>query len=135
MWNSVVEQFVMLITLLLFYMMISSYIKRIDNTNVENGLIRFFRTKIHAKKLNWIWIFFSCKYIHVIALIYFFFRGIENLNSLNNLGYMVFFVVYTAYEGFYRQTSQILMLFTSFFIVGQYIYSLIYQIYMDPYNR
>jgi len=33
----------MLLTLLLFYMMISAYIKKIDNTNVENKLIRFFK--------------------------------------------------------------------------------------------
>ena len=40
------EQFFMLITLLLFYMMISAYIKRIDAKNVENRIIGFFRVRI-----------------------------------------------------------------------------------------
>ena len=38
-----VEQFFMLLTLLLFYMMIAIYVKRIDNKKQENGLIRFFK--------------------------------------------------------------------------------------------
>jgi hypothetical protein len=49
MWNPLVEQLFMFMTLLTFYMMISSYLRRQDTPNVENGLIRFFRRRIYAK--------------------------------------------------------------------------------------
>jgi hypothetical protein len=116
-------------------MMISSYVKRIDNQDVENGLIRFFRVRIHAKQLTWIWVFFSCRYIHIVVLVYLFQRGVGRLDCFNNLGYVVFFVVYTAYEGVYRSTAGILMFFTSCFIVGQYFTSLFYQVYMYERNE
>ena len=98
MWNSTLEQFLMLTTLLLFYMMFSSYLKRIDEPARENGLIRFFRGRIMGQRMFWIWVFFALRYVHIGVLVYLFVRGINNLDSFNNLGYMVFFVVYTAYE-------------------------------------
>jgi len=117
----------MLTTLLLFYMMISSYVKRLDNAKVENGLVRFFKQKIQAKDLKWIWVFFSCRYVHILVLIIILERGISHLNCFNNLGYLVFFVLFTAYEAFYRKCLWLLILFTSIFILGQYFTSLIYQ--------
>lgn len=114
----ILEQMFMVLILLVFSMMISSYMRRLDNPNVENGLIRFFKKRIHGKQLKWIWVFYSCRFIHVIILIYLFQRGIENLDCFNNLGYMVFFVLYTAYEGFYRQTGWVLIFFTSLFILA-----------------
>jgi len=131
----IIEQFFMISILLVFYMMISTYMRRLDNPNMENGLIRFFRTRIRAKQLRWIWVFFSCRFTHVVILIYLFQRGVENLDCLNNLGYMVFFVIYTAYEGVYRQTGGVLIFFTSMFILIQYYMSLHYQIYMTPGNE
>lgn len=120
----------MLLTLLLFYMMISAYIKKIDNTNVENKLIRFFKIKIKEQKVGWIYCFFACRYAHVLILISLFIKGVVKLNCFNNLGYMVFFAIYTAYENIYRKTGIVLMIFSSIFIIGQYFYSLHYQIYM-----
>lgn len=108
----------MLITLLLFYMMISSYVKRVDNQNVENGLIRFFRERIQKGKVRWIWVFYACRWSHVVILVILFCSGVKNLNCVNNLGYMAFFVVYTAYEHIYRKTCRILIFFSSFFILG-----------------
>lgn len=122
----------MLITLLLFYMMIAAYVKRVDNLNVENALIRFFRQRIQNRKLRWIWVFYSCRWAHIIILVVLFTTGVKDLNSLNNLGYLGFFVIYTAYEAAYRYSCRILIVFSAFFIVGQYIYSLHYQIYMKP---
>lgn len=66
----------MLITLLLFYMMIASYLKRVDNRNVENALIRFFRVRINARKLRWIWVFYACRWAHIIILIVLFLTGV-----------------------------------------------------------
>lgn len=40
------EQVFMLFTLLLFYCMISMYVKRIDQKSTENRLIRLFKEKI-----------------------------------------------------------------------------------------
>lgn len=66
----------MAITLLLFYMLISCYIKRIDDANRENGMLVFFRNKIIQKKISWIWVFLASKYIQIFVLFYFFYRGI-----------------------------------------------------------
>jgi len=124
--NPTFEQFFMLLTLLLFYMMISAYLKRIDNVNVENGLIRFFKIRIMRKQMGWIWVFFALRWAHVVILILLFTKGVLNLNCINNLGYMGFFVIYTAYENIYRKTGTILIIFSSVFIVAQYFYSLHY---------
>lgn len=131
--NETIEQFFMLVTLLLFYMMISSYLKRIDNQSVENGLIRFFRQRISSKNpsMKWIWVFLSCRYAHILVLIFLFQRGVSNLDCVNNLGFLIFFVVYTGYEDIYRKTGYVLIFFTSVFILGQYFTSLFYQVVMD----
>lgn len=133
--NPTLEQFFMLVTLLLFYMMISSYLKAIDNKPAENGFIRFFRIRIHAKKVLWIWVFFFCRYVHLVILVYLFYRGVSDLDCFNNLGYMIFFVVYTAYESIYRKTGGILIFFTASFVVLQYFFSLHYQVYMKKGNE
>jgi hypothetical protein len=68
--NPSFEQFFMLVTLLLFYMMISVYIKRIDAKNVENRLIGFFRVRIkEQEKIFWIWIFYGCRWAHILILV------------------------------------------------------------------
>ena len=64
-----------------------------------------------------------------------FVKGVLSLNCINNLGYMAFFAIYTAYEGVYRRTGKILIFFSAIFIIGQYFYSLHYQIYMYPANK
>lgn len=58
-----------------------------------------------------------------------FIYGLRDLNTVQNLGFMIFFVVFTAYEKLYRRTSVLLVLFISIFIVGQYYFSLHYQIF------
>jgi hypothetical protein len=125
----------MLITLLLFYMMISAYVKRRDMKNIENRVIGFFRVRIKARKLRWIWVFYCCRWAHILILVVLLAIGVQNLNCLNNLGYLAFFVIYTAYEYIYRKTCSILILFSSVFILGQYITSLHYQVYMNPNNQ
>jgi hypothetical protein len=49
---------------------------------------------------------------------------------MRNLGFMLFFVFYTASEYLYRKTSKLLVLFISFFIIGQYYFSLVYHKYL-----
>jgi hypothetical protein len=99
-------------------MMISSYVKRIDDAQRENGMLVFFRTRIIAKKLTWVWIFLASRYVQIFVLVYFFWRGIKRINAFNNLGYLFFFVLYTAYQDIYRHTGFILVIFVSFFIVS-----------------
>ena len=82
-----------------------------------------------------IWLFFACRWAHIIILISLFVKGVLSLNCINNLGYMAFFAIYTAYEGVYRRTGKILIIFSSIFIIGQYFYSLHYQIYMRADNE
>lgn len=67
--NASFEQFFMLITLLLFYMMIAAYVKRRDMQNVENRLIGFFRVRIQARKIAWIWVFYCCRWAHILILV------------------------------------------------------------------
>jgi hypothetical protein len=45
---------------------------------------------------------------------------------------MIFFVVYTAYENLYRKTSSLLCIFTAFFILAQYWFSLSWKLDQDP---
>ena len=133
--QSTFEQFFMLITLLLFYMMISIYVKRRDMKNVENRVIGFFRVRIQNRKIGWIWVFYCCRWAHILILVTLLALGVQNLNCINNLGYLAFFIIYTAYESAYRYTCRVLILFSSVFILGQYIYSLHYQIYMRADNE
>lgn len=111
-------------------MMIAIYVQRIDKKNVENRLIRFFKDKIKEKKVGYIYIFFMCRWAHVLILISLFVKGVLYLNCINNLGYMAFFAIYTAYEYIYRRTGKILIFFSAIFIIGQYFFSLHYQVYM-----
>lgn len=78
-------------------------------------------------------LFFVLKYIQSIALIALFINGSNNLNHLRNLGFMFFFVMYTTSDHLYRRTSKALVMFVSFFVGGQYYFSLIYRKYKaDP---
>jgi len=63
-----------------------------------------------------------------------FLNGIGNINSVKNLGFMIFFVVYTAYEEIYRRTSNLLIIFISFFILARYYMSLNYPVILDGGN-
>lgn len=128
--NDSLEQFLMIVTLLLFYSMISSYIKNIDSTNVENFMMAFFRKRVRNKKYLWMVVFLASRYVQVPALLFFFWRGIGRLNAVNNLGFLFFFVLYSAYQKVYRHTGFLLVIFISIFILGQYFMSLYYQIYM-----
>jgi hypothetical protein len=64
-------------------------------------------------------------------LFFLFVRGFSNLNNILNLGYLIFFAVYTAYENIYRKTSLILVLFVGQKIIGEYYYSLFWQLHKD----
>ena len=75
----------------------------------------------------WKFLFYVLKYIQTAVLVGIFLSGSDNLNTFKNLGFMVFFVIFTASEQLYRQWSRILILFTSFFIFGQYAYFLTYK--------
>jgi hypothetical protein len=60
------------------------------------------------------------------VLVILFINGAGQLNNLRNLGFMIFFIVYSASEEAYRKTSNLLVIFLAYFIVGQYAFSLIY---------
>lgn len=62
-------------------------------------------------------------------LVILFINGAGQLNNLRNLGFMIFFIVYSASEEAYRKTSSLLVIFLSYFILGQYAFSLVYLEY------
>lgn len=129
------EQTLMFLTLATFYMMISC-MRMTQKSSGQEDLIQFFRKRIADPRFSngWKFLFMFLRYIQSVVLLFLFFNGISNLNNFKNLGFMVFFVVYTAYEEIYRQTSILLILFTSFYIFGQYFFSLTYQLVMDENN-
>ena len=69
------------------------------------------------------------KYLQIAVLVCLFIAGTKQLNKFRNLGFMIFFAVYTANESLYRSTSGLLTIYISFFIFGQYYYSLTYYRY------
>ena len=128
------EQSLMFLTLACFYMMISCFrINESFEKQNSSGLLTFFKKRLldprfsHSYKL----LFFLLRYVQFVLLLTLFLKGISNVNNVKNLGYMLFFVVYTAYEEVYRKTSFILILFNSFFIIGQYTFSLTYELVLD----
>jgi hypothetical protein len=48
---------------------------------------------------------------------------------------MLFFVIYSTYESAYRRTGKLLTVFVSFFIFGQYLFSLVYRNFLDNKTR
>lgn len=76
----------------------------------------------------WKIIYLTAKYWHYLVLLFLFLNGKE-INKLRNLGFISFFTVYTASEWLYRETSVLLNVFISFFIFGQYYFSLTYYRY------
>ena len=69
--------------------------------------------------------FFVVKYLHIVVLISLLVDAMNRLNTFRGLGFLTFFIVYTASEWLYRQTSRLLSIFISFFILGQYYTCLI----------
>jgi len=132
MWSMdsrVYEQTLMFLTISIFFMMMSSYklLKEEESSQSRTGF-HFFRTRISNPKYsnNWKFVFIGLRYIQAVVLLFLFYVGVKKINTLQNLGYMSFFIVYTAYEWIYRKTAKLLILFISYFILGQYIFSFAY---------
>lgn len=96
-------------------------------------MLRFFidRCTLPKYSKNWKIIFMGSRYAQSILLFFLFVRGFSDLNNILNLGYLIFFAVYTAYENIYRRTCIILVLFVGTKIVGEYYYSLFWQLNKD----
>lgn len=95
-------------------------------------MLYFFKKRLSDEKYSNSWkiVFYSFRYIQSILLLVLFFNGIQNLNNVKNLGYMLFFVVYTAYEEVYRKTCFLLVMFNASFIMGQYMFSFTYPLFI-----
>lgn len=99
-------------------------------SNDKEKIHRFFTKRIRDPKYSkgWKFIFYFLKYIHVFTLLVLAIYGCTNLNNVKNLGFMLCFCFYTAYESFYRKTCKVLIMFIATFIVGQYYFSLFYDV-------
>lgn len=84
----------------------------------------FKKMKNKNTSIFWKFFFFFLKSVHTLALFMLFIMGMFKMN-LYHMGLMFFFVVYSASQELYRRTSVLLIVFTAFFIWGQYYYSLI----------
>lgn len=89
---------------------------------VKNNFFSLIQKEKGAMFWKFLWFFF--KHIQTLILVIIFLKGASNINTLKNLGFMIFFVLYTTSEYLYRKTSRILILFTAFFILGQYFLEL-----------
>lgn len=93
----------------------------------------FFKSRIEDKNASLIWsmLYLGMRHLQVLVLVCLYVNGSNKLNSARNLGFMVFFTVYTASEWLYRRTNVALTVFISFFIFGQYYFSLTVFRYTD----
>jgi len=128
------ERAYLFLVLMIFSMMLSCFVleyKSQDKAKIE----RFFSKRIRDAKYakSWKFLFVFLKYIHTVTLFVLFIYGCGQLNNFKNLGFMLFFCFYTAYEDLYRKTSVFLIIFISIFVVGQYYFSLFYE--MSIYNN
>lgn len=130
--SPILEQSLYYVILLLFFMTFSA-LKLIYENNQNDFIIDFFANRIASTEYSvaWKFIFFMLKYIQTLVLVALFLNGSNSLNSMRNIGFMVFFVIYTTSEYLYRTTSKLLTMFISFFILGQYYFSLNYMKYED----
>lgn len=79
--------------------------------------------KDDKSSLMWRFLFFFLSYVHLIVLFILLFLGLDG--SVISIGYMIFFIVYTLFPDFYRKTSVLLIIFTSIFIWGKYLYTVL----------
>lgn len=72
--------------------------------------------------------------MHNVIIFLMLFAGNQKFN-LFQLGFMFFFVAYSASEFLYEKTSILLPIFISFFISGQYYWSVRYLKHKDTYHQ
>ena len=97
----------------------------------DQNLRKFFEQRIKEPGLFWKLVYIALARIQFVVLVALFYNGLQKLNNLRNLGFMVFFTIYTASDYAYRKTNILLTGFISFFIMGQYHFSLFYYRYID----
>lgn len=102
---------------------------------IEDGpdpLVNYLSSKFTSPKSGSLWktSFYLFKYLHVIMLAILFFSATNNLNRFRSLGFMLLFSFWSMSEVFYRKSVNIMIFFMSFFILGQYYFSLTYSNYL-----
>ena len=130
--SPVLEQALTFIILALLSTSVSSF-KMSYTHNQDSLLVGLFKERIADRKASifWRFMYLGLKHLQVLVLVALYVNGSGNLNSARNLGFMVFFTVYTASEKLYRRTNVLLIIFISFFIFGQYYFSLTIYRYID----
>ena len=79
--------------------------------------------------------FFALRHIQKVVLFLLFINSSSDLNNFQHLGNMLFFVVYSTYESAYRKTGKLLTVFVSFFLFGQYLFALVYHVFLNNKTR
>lgn len=107
-----------------------------DSNDTEDGpdtLVSYLTRKIRMEDSHTIWklSFYFFRYVHVIVLAILFFRGAQDLQHFRALGFMLLFSFWSMSEMLYRKTVKLLIFFLSFFIVGQYYFSLNHHSYIN----
>ena len=117
----ILEQSLFFVVLVLIFMTISCLKLTYDQDQTEFVKQSFFYLIQHEKgSIFWKFLWFLFKHIQTLILVLIFLKGASNINTFKNLGFMIFFVIYTSSPYLYRKTCRVLILFTAFFILGQY---------------
>jgi hypothetical protein len=122
------------LVLALFFFMIGIYFDTVDKKTNTNELLQFFKIRIQNKNYSsfWKYLFVFFRSIHVILLIFLFFKSLTNFNNAKNMGSLVLFVFFISSAKFYRKAGFLLLWFFAFFIIAQYYFSLCWKNFMTP---
>lgn len=118
-----------------FCMMYSAFYHTIS-VDPNKQFVERFHARIYSPNSSPLWnfVFYIFKYSHSIVLLGLFINGRKNIDEFHSLGFILLLVIYTSYVSIYRRTSWILTIFTSFFIFGNYYFSLRYMTFVKDKN-
>lgn len=109
------------IVIIMFCMMISGRKQLLKKAhNLKDYLVR--KMKNPNSSVFWKFLFYFMQYVHIVVLAFLLYMGMKE--SFQSIGYMLFFIIYSSSNTLYRKTNVLLIIFTSFFIWGQYFYTL-----------
>jgi hypothetical protein len=119
------ELFCLFMLLCIFGLMIPGKDRYAENQSfIKDTLFKKFRDE--KSNVSWKILFFILINIQYMALFLLFIIGISDVN-LYHTGLIFFFIVYMASSTCYRKTSILLVMFGSFFIWGQYFWTVYYE--------
>lgn len=109
------------IVILMFCMMIPGK-KLLNSKSLE--IKCFILNKMESKESNVLWklLFYLMQYLHLIILIVMMVIGIKE--SMQGICFMILFIIYSSSTTLYRKSAVLLVILISYFIWGQYFFTL-----------